>query len=306
MSLHDLGPGLCIYVASGDKSYLHPNRLYVFDCSYGGSLAHDPPAPEDRDEDNIMVALKYSARVSSMTHLAVTRSLREAFNAIEAPFSELEDLVLLSQDGGRLTLPNTFRPPAPRCFEALQLSLDALGDALSGMTQLRALSLHFLPIANFVGATSPSRGRVVLPAIIRLDFRGMSEYFEGLVVRMYAPRLGDIEITFFDELIFDVPNLRNFINRIKMQKSHSRADVLFSGHTISISFTQPGTPTRSELRISHEPLNRESPSMTEICNRLATFLSSVEDLRVHTLTTTWTVKNGRSLSIHAEAQNGFI
>ncbi|KAH9046560.1 hypothetical protein EDB84DRAFT_657659 [Lactarius hengduanensis] len=276
---------------------------------YGGSLAHDPPAPED--EDNIMVALKQSARVSSI-HLAVTRSLREAFNAIEAPFSELEDLVLLSQDGGRLALPNTFRwgrhlhslhltritfPALPQLlcssrnlvdlqlhgvFKALRLSPGALGDALSGMTQLRALSLHFLPIANFVGATSPSRGRVVLPAITRLDFRGMSEYLEDLVVRMYAPRLGD---TFFDELIFDVPNLRKFINRIKMQKSHSRAEVLFSGHTISISFTQPGAPTRSELRISHEPLNRKLPSMTEICNRLATFLSGVEDLRVHALTT---------------------
>ncbi|KAH9175944.1 hypothetical protein EDB89DRAFT_2227114 [Lactarius sanguifluus] len=135
---------------------------------YGGSLAHGPPAPED--EDNIMAALKQSARVSSI-HLAVTRSLREAFNAIEAPFSELEDLVLLSQDGVRLTLPNTFRwgphlhslhltritfPGLSQLlcssknlvelqlhgvFKALQLSPDALADALSGMTQLRTLSL---------------------------------------------------------------------------------------------------------------------------------------------------------------------
>ncbi|KAH9066562.1 hypothetical protein EDB87DRAFT_436977 [Lactarius vividus] len=274
---------------------------------YGGSLAHDPTAPED--EDNIMAALKQSARVSSI-RLAATRSLREAFNAIEAPFSELEDLVLFSQDGVRLTLPNTFRwgpqlhslhltritfPALPQLlstsrnlvdlqlhgvFKALRLSPEALGDALSGMTQLQALSLHFLPTASFVGATSPSGGRVVLPAITRLDFRGMSEYLEGLVVRMYAPRLGDIEITLFDELIFDVPNLRKFIGRIKMQMSHSRADVLFSGHTISISFTRPGAPVRSELRISHEPLNRKLPSMTEICNRLATFLSGVEDLCV--------------------------
>ncbi|KAH9072253.1 hypothetical protein EDB83DRAFT_2517026 [Lactarius deliciosus] len=235
MPLHDFDPGLglCMYVASGDKSYLHPNRLYAFDCSYGGSLAHE-------GEDNIMVALKQSARVSSI-HLAVTRSLREAFNAIEAPFSELADLVLLSQNGARLALPNTFRwgphlhslhltritfPALPQLlcssrnlvdlqlrgvFRALRLSPDALGEALSGMTQLRALSLHILPIASFVGAISLSKGRIVLPAITSPDFRGMSEYLEGLVVRMYAPRLGDIEITFFDELILDVPNLRKFI-----------------------------------------------------------------------------------------------
>jgi len=73
---------------------------------YGGSLALDPPAPKDKD--NIMAALKQSGRVSSIS-LTVTSSLLEKLSAIERPFSELEDLVLLSRDSVQLTLPSTFR-----------------------------------------------------------------------------------------------------------------------------------------------------------------------------------------------------
>jgi hypothetical protein len=37
----------------------------------------------------------------------------------------------------------------------------------------------------------------------------MAEFLEALAVSISAPCLRDIEITFFDELIFDVPNLDN-------------------------------------------------------------------------------------------------
>ena len=72
---------------------------------YGGFLAPCPPSTED--EDNILTALKQSDRVISIS-LTVTNSLLEKLSAIEKPFSELEDLVL-SRDGGLLTLPSAFR-----------------------------------------------------------------------------------------------------------------------------------------------------------------------------------------------------
>ena len=191
MPLHDFGRGLCIYVASGDISYLRLNRPYIFDCSVRterlsedsrllasppyrrgvrGISALDPPAPED--EDNIMAALKQSDRVSSIS-LTVTTSLLDKLYAIERPFSELEDLVLLSRDSVQLTLPSTFRwgPRLRRlhltriAFPALlqllhssrnlvdlqlhevlnpwYFSPEALTNALSGMAQLQSLSLHF-------------------------------------------------------------------------------------------------------------------------------------------------------------------
>jgi hypothetical protein len=137
---------------------------------YGGSPALDPPAPED--EDPIVAALKQSDRVTSMS-LTVTRSLLEKLSAIERPFSGLEDLVLLSQDDMQLTLPHSFQwglrlrrlhLTSINCPVLLQLlhssknivdlhlhgalrpsrfPPEVLTNALSGMVQLRSLSLHF-------------------------------------------------------------------------------------------------------------------------------------------------------------------
>jgi hypothetical protein len=73
---------------------------------YGGSQTLDPPVPED--EENIMAALEQSDRVISIS-LTVSSSLLEKLSAIERSFSELQDLVLLSQYGVPLTLSSTFR-----------------------------------------------------------------------------------------------------------------------------------------------------------------------------------------------------
>ena len=275
---------------------------------YGGSPELDAPTLED--EDNIMAAMKQAGRVSSIS-LTVTRSLRERFRAIEGPFPELEDLVLLFQDGMQMTLPSTSRgprlcslhstriafPPLLQLLysskrlvdlrlhnlcDSLWLSQEALADALAGMSQLRALSVHFLPTASSIEAPSPAGERVVLPVLTRLAFRGMSEYLEGLVVRIHAARLEDIDITFFDDPIFGVANLSNFFDRIQMQKLHGRAEALFSEHAISISLIQPGRPMRPKLRISIRASNLQLRSMIRLCNCLAPFLSSVEDLRIHT------------------------
>ncbi|KAI9443736.1 hypothetical protein BJY52DRAFT_1216752 [Lactarius psammicola] len=163
--------------------------LKILDCwpslpiivEYGGSLELDSPTP--KDEDNIMAALKQSDRVSSIT-LTVTNPLLEKISAIETPFSELEELVLLSRDCTWPTLPGTFgwgtrlrslhltRTASfvlpgllysSRNLVDLQLhevldpwlfSPEALTDALSGMAQLRSLSLHVLTDRFRVSLTS--------------------------------------------------------------------------------------------------------------------------------------------------------
>ncbi|KAI9454587.1 hypothetical protein BJY52DRAFT_1213664 [Lactarius psammicola] len=280
---------------------------------YGGSLALDPPAPED--EDNIMAALKQSDRVSSIS-LTVTTPLLEKLSAIEKPFSQLEDLVLLSLDSIRQTLPSAFRwGPRLRslhstriAFPALlqllhfsrnlvdlrlhevvnpwHLSPEALTDALSGMPQLRSLSLHLLSTANYIAldlAPPPPPGeRVVLPVLNRLDFQGIAQYLEGLLTRIDSPclQVWDIKVTLFNEFIFDPSKLSEFINRIGLQKSHLRADILSSERAISISFTRPEAPTRLELQVSCKPLALQLNHMVQICKGLSTFLRGVEHLRI--------------------------
>jgi hypothetical protein len=275
---------------------------------YGGSTALDQPAPEDGD--NIVAALKQSDRVSSIS-LTVTSSLLDKLSAIERPFSQLEDLVLLSQDSVPLTLPNAFRWgsrlrslhltgitfPSPlrllyssRNLVDLQLhelypqhfSQETLTNALSGMAQLRSLSLHFVFTTDYIGVLSPSSGkRLVLPALTRLKFRGITKYLEGLVARIDAPRLGDIEVTFLNEHNFDLSELSGFIDRIEMHKLHRRAHFLFSELAVCISLVQlGGAPTCIKLQVFCEQLSEQLYSMARICIDFSAVLSNVEDLRI--------------------------
>jgi hypothetical protein len=281
---------------------------------YGGPPV--PSLPATKDEDNIVAALKQSDRISSIS-LIVTNSFLEKLSTIrvERPFSELEELVLLSQDSVSLTLPIAFRwglrlrtlhltrVAIPTLLELLSLSEglvdlqlheilelgyfspDAFVDALSAMTQLRSLSLslHFLSFSlprNYVRLPPQSRERVILPALMSLKYRGTSKHLVSFVDRVDAPRLGYVEIRFFSPPSKNTSRLARFINRIELQKSHRRADILASEHAVSISFTQPEAPSRLELQIFCKPLSRQLSYMAQICNELSACLLVVEHLRI--------------------------
>ena len=278
---------------------------------YGGTPRLDAPAPED--EDNVMATLKQSNRVISIS-LTVTTALQARLSTIVSPFSELEDLVLLSRDSVRtLIQPITSRSGrwgtrlrslhltkiaflelsqllySSRNLVDLQLhevlyptdfSTEALMMALSGMTQLRSLSLHFLPPTFQFTVFLPPRKRFTLPSLTRFDFRGITKFLQAFVAGIYAPRLGDIKVTFLDESMSDLSVLIEFINRIKMHKSPRRADILSSEHDITISLIQPGGPTRLELKFLFKSLLEQLSSMNRICIQFSAFLVNVEDLRI--------------------------
>jgi hypothetical protein len=282
---------------------------------YGGAPSLHPPALEDEDE--IMAALKHSDRVSSIS-LTITSSLLEKLSAIERPFSELEDLALLSRDSVRQTFPNAFRcgvrlrtlhltraaiPALPGLISPstglveLQLhqipdlgyfSPEAFADALSEMTQLRSLSIRFLSHTRRqenLGLPPLSEQRIVLPALSHFDFRGTSKYLNNFVARVDAPRLGDIDITFFSQSAMprnSISELGRFIHRTEIRSSLCRAEIRSSDRTISVSFTQPETPTRIKLQVPGQQLDWKSSYLAQICNGLSAFLLGVEHLRINT------------------------
>ncbi|KAH9172627.1 hypothetical protein EDB89DRAFT_2229256 [Lactarius sanguifluus] len=111
--------------------------------NYGGSPMRDPPALED--EENIMAALKQSNRVDSIS-LTVTNSLLENLSTVKEPISELEELVLLSRDNLKLTLPVAFRSgPRLRKLHLTRIAIPALLLFLSPSTGLVNLQLHEIP-----------------------------------------------------------------------------------------------------------------------------------------------------------------
>ena len=267
-------------------------------------------------EDNVVAALQQSGRVSSI-NLIITRSLLNKLFTISEPFLELEELDLLSQENVQLTLPSTFRwgprlrslhltriafPSFPQLLfpsqELVDLQLheipgvgyfspEEFANALSGMTQLRSLSLHFLfppRRGNFhLGSPSLAGRRIALPALAFLKYRGTSKYLDNLVARIDAPCLGDIDITFFSQPAVDASQLGQFIERIEILKSLSRADVLITGRAISICLSQPRAPTSLGLQILCEQLDRRLSLMGQICNHFSPFLFRVKDLRISSI-----------------------
>ena len=281
---------------------------------YGGITELDPPTSED--DGNIVAALKQCGRISSIS-LTATGSLLEKLSAISEPFSELEELVILSRDDMslKLTLPNTFRwgPPLrtlhstriafpsfpqlllpSRDLVDLQLheipsagyfSPEAFANALSGMTQLRTISLHFLslpPRRSHLSLPSPPGERVVLPALTCLKYRGTSKYLDNFVAGIDAPRLGDIDITLFSQPTMDASQLGRFIERIEMQTSLTQADIGTSAHAIFVSFTDSSASTPLRLQISCKLLDWQLSCMAQVCDRLSPSLFHVNNLGINT------------------------
>ena len=282
---------------------------------YGGVPNLDPPAPGD--DDNIIVALKQSGRVSSIS-LTVTSSLLEKLSAISEPLSELEELVLLCQDNVQQTLPSTFMwgsrlrtlhstriafPSLPSlllpCQDLVDLQLhkipssgyfspEAFADALSGTPQLRSLILHILSFPrrrSYLGFPPPPGERIVLAALTHLQYRGISKYLDSFVGRIDAPRLRDIDITLFNQPTMDALQLGRFLQRAEIHTSLSSAKVETSAHAISISFTKSdvgtevSTPFR--LQISCKQLDWQLSCMAQICDRISPFLFHVDDLGIN-------------------------
>jgi hypothetical protein len=174
--------------------------------------------------------------------------------------------------------------------------------------------LHFLSPASrpsHVGLSPSLRERVVLPTLTHFKFRGASEYLNSLVTRIDTPGLVHVEVRFFNQLIFHLSQLGQFIDRIDVQKSHRRADIVFSGRAVSITFTQPGAPARLTLQISCEPLDWQLSSMAQMCDHLShsypvyKIYASIPP-NDHLRRMTWMVTNGWSLCAHSTAQKTFM
>ena len=266
-----------------------------------------PPAP--KDNDNIITALKQSNRIS-LIHLTLTNSLLEKLSTISESFSELEELVLLSEDKLQLTLPCAFRwgerirtlhvtgiaiPTLPRLLSSTYLvdiqlheipmagyfPPQAFANALSGASHLGSLSLHFLsfpPRRNYVGLPPPGGHRIVLPALMCFKYRGISKYLDNFVARIDAPHLGDIDITFFNQPTMDASQLGKFIERIGIKTALNEADIQAAVNAVSISFKTSSTSTRLQLQIPCKQLDWQLSSIAQICDQFSPFLFGVQHL----------------------------
>ena len=263
------------------------------------------------DQDNIIALFELPTRLREV-HITVTTPLLEKMATLmQQPFSVLEYLHLSTLHG--LVLPSEFGSGMPHlralCMDGFALpvlpqlllsahdlvtlrldklpsigyTIEALINFLPAMTQLETLRVHFLsptfrPVLRSTDRILP--GLSVLPILNSIEFHGTSEYLESLLFGISAPRLEKFHINFFNQLIFDTPQLRRFIFHSTIQQSTSHATILASSAGISIILTGLGVPHELSLRVSCNQLDWQIPSMAEVCDSLSPTLVDVGQLEI--------------------------
>ncbi|KAH9170821.1 hypothetical protein EDB89DRAFT_2071552 [Lactarius sanguifluus] len=252
------------------------------------------------DEDNVIAALEHSDRIRCVKLTLTSSLLDKVATVMQEPFPALTLLRLSSEDQNVPILPHTFLagsapslqeiylegipfPSLPTLFLSASgliniqlhniprdgyISPQALATGLAALTRLETLSIRFQSSdPNFRSIPTPPLARLVLPSLTMFGFRGNSEYLEGLVAQIDAPRLVFSRITYFNQLIFQVPHLSQFIGRTENfgLAPFRHAQVGFRGSNIYISFG----------------FDWQVSSMAQILSQSSVLLSDVGHLSIH-------------------------
>jgi hypothetical protein len=268
--------------------------------------------------DNIVAALERSNRLRHIFLKDVSSSrLEPVLAAMQEPFPELRTLHLLSFDKMVPVLPNSFLGGSVPRLQILRLygipfpglpnlllsathlvdlhliniphtgyfSPETIVSAISTLTSLEELRLEFeSPRSRPDRASRHSlrATRFALPALTYFWFKGIGEYLDNLLARTDAPRLFLLDITFFNQVVFDTPQLIQFINRTPKLKALRKARVVFEDDAARVKFSSR-TSRYGELkvRILCRELNGQVSSLQQVCTSCLPRLSKLQDLYIY-------------------------
>jgi hypothetical protein len=200
--------------------------------------------------DNIVAVLGHSDRVVEISlGLLEGSGLEKVFAAMHVPFPELTILRIWDRCGEMRTVPpdsllcgstprlqslELHRVPLPVFPKPLlsathlislrlmdiphsaYISPEAMVTTLSTLTCLESLYLTFESPQSRPDRESrrpPPPTRLIVPVLTSLNFKGGDGYIDDLVACIDAPRLNDLNITFFNQIIFYTPQFVQFISR---------------------------------------------------------------------------------------------
>ena len=249
--------------------------------------------------DNIIAALQHSDRICQLELIAISSShMENVLAAMQQPFLELTRLELRSRDE-TMPVPPSFLGGSSPSLQTLTLGciqFQGLPKLLSSATYLVRLYLYSIPHSGYISPEAmasclpvltrletlvirfespksrpdrdsrrlPSRTRTLLPVLTMFHFKGVSEYLEDLVAKMDAPLLEKLTITFFNQLIFDTPQITQFICRTPNFNSRDEARVAFSSSHVWITFPQTSNG-ELELSISCSPSDWQLSTLAQVC-----------------------------------------
>ena len=253
--------------------------------------------------DDIVAVLERSDRVYHIYLRNLKRLDLEIISAaMQVPFLELTDLVLWSNGKTVSALPDSFlggSAPRLRGLVLAGILFPGLPKLLLSATQLVSLCLHniphsgYIPLEAIVTALStltclihlrllfespqsrpdpahqrpPPMTRSVLPNLRYFKFKGDSEYVEVIMAHIDAPRLETLQTTLFNDIVFDTPQLTQFISRTPIMEALEKAHVIFDGDTaaVKLSSLEHGRYERLEVKVPCRELDWQVSSMEQIC-----------------------------------------
>ncbi|KAI9452510.1 hypothetical protein F5148DRAFT_1152197 [Russula earlei] len=123
--------------------------------------------------------------------------------------------------------------------------------------------------------------RALLPSLTWLEFAGVNEYMEDLAARIKAPLLDNINIRFFEQIVFDISQLSQFIACAEKLNFPSQAKVYFHSDFVEILLSpSSGAAGNLTLQVSCTTSDGQVSAMAQICHRASPLLSGVGRLEI--------------------------
>ena len=234
-------------------------------------------SPKERDVDNIIAVLEHNDRICEIDITNGPSLKRPQFErllaAMQQPFPALTRLVLAFECETALAIPTLFLGGCAPHLQTLHLEripFSGLPTLLLSATHLVHLDLWKIPHSGYISPEAivtclsvmmrlesliikfesprsrldrknqkpPPQTRTLVPVLTELWFQGASDYLGGIVARIHAPLLDKLRALFFHQLIFDTPELAQFISRTPKFRTHDEAHVFFSLRVIYLSLPQ--------------------------------------------------------------------
>ena len=273
-------------------------------------------------KDNIVAALKCSDRVCQIILVMDWASeWKKYLGAMQQPFPELTKLRIRIMSLSReefTVVPDSFLGGfAPRLEDVELLSIpfpglpklllptthlvrlqlydiphsgyispDAMVAALSTLTSLNVLWLRFESPESCPDLETrrlPPSTRSVLPVLTYFSFKGVTEYLEDLVTDIDAPQLNKLSITFFNDSVFETPQLIQFISRTPVSSALKNAHIALRDDNARVIFRPHTYASGYVLKVSIicEGLDWQLSSLEQVCTSYLPFLSTLEDVYIH-------------------------
>ena len=304
--------GICLVCTYGtpvaDMLEHSPPLPLVIDYKY-----HDITA---EDEEGIFLALGQRDRVRRIRFFQPVVKLQKLIMAIDEEYTILEYLILADPPEEKSTvliLPETLQTPHLRhlmidCSIRIPTRSPLLGTAaglvilylamdhpstyfeptvllrwLSLMSQLEILMIFFrFPVPNRDVERQLMRTPTVTHATLlnlrSFSLQTVSAYSEAVVSRITAPHLKKLQICFFKQLVFSVPQLLQFWGGTENLR-FDRAKIQFTSKRVIIEIYPPEAETSTlSINVDCWHLDWQVSSMVQIFNALSQMFSTVEHL----------------------------